>query len=70
MKINFKVNEEEAKAILQVIGQLPTSSNAFPLYSTLVQQYQDQVKETAELPVEDAQVEKTTVAEMHTLKSN
>lgn len=67
MKINFNVNEEEAKAILQVIGQLPTSSNAFPLYSTLVQQYQDQVKETptsadlVEAPEETPQ----TVADLH-----
>lgn len=43
-QVTFKVNEDEAKAILQVIGQLPTSSNAFPLYQQLVKQYQSQVK--------------------------
>lgn len=31
MEINLTLNVNEVNAILQVLGQLPTSSNAYPL---------------------------------------
>jgi len=48
MAIQFAVEDNEAQFILQVLGQLPTQSNAFPLYKKLLSQAQSQA------PVQDA----------------
>jgi hypothetical protein len=36
--INFTLEDNEAAFVVQVIGQLPTQSGAFPLYQKLQQQ--------------------------------
>lgn len=46
--INFSVTEDEANAILNVLGQLPTSSGAWPLLMKLKEQAEEQIK-----PAED-----------------
>lgn len=43
--MTFTLEENEAAFIIQVIGQLPTNSGAFPLLQKLQQQAQEQVKE-------------------------
>lgn len=40
--MNFHLEPNEAAFIVRVIGQLPTESNAFPLYQKLAQQYKEQ----------------------------
>lgn len=49
MEITLKVSVDEANAILQVLGQLPTSSGAYPLLMKLKGQADEQVK-PAEAP--------------------
>ena len=44
MEITFKMTVEEANAILQVLGQLPTSSGAYPLLVKLKAQADEQAK--------------------------
>ena len=39
--IVFTLEENEAQFVLQAIGQLPTSSGAFPFLQKLQQQYQE-----------------------------
>jgi hypothetical protein len=46
-EIELKVTLEEANGILQVIGNLPTSSNAWPLLQKLNAQIQAQVPQPA-----------------------
>lgn len=41
--IQFELDQNEAAFIVQAIGNLPTQSNAHPLWAKLVQQYNDQV---------------------------
>ena len=41
--IVFTLEDREAEFVVQVIGQLPTSSGAFPLLQKLQQQYQESV---------------------------
>ncbi len=43
MQITFTVAPEEAQAIINVLGQLPTSSGAFPLLQKLSAQAQAQL---------------------------
>jgi hypothetical protein len=43
MDITLTVTTDEANAILQVLGQLPTSSNAYPLMMKIKQQAEAQV---------------------------
>lgn len=44
--ITFTLTAEEANAIFQLVGQLPTSSNAHPLFLKLG----EQIKAQAETP--------------------
>ena len=44
MKI-FTLEENEAAFIIQIIGQLPTQSRAFPLFQKLQEQAQEEVQE-------------------------
>lgn len=44
MEIKFTMSVEEANAILQVLGQLPTSSGAYPLLVKLKAQADEQAK--------------------------
>ena len=41
--IVFTLEDREAEFVVQVIGQLPTSSGAFPLLQKLQKQYQESV---------------------------
>ena len=40
--IHFELDQNEATFVVQAIGNLPTQSNAHPLWAKLVQQYNDQ----------------------------
>ena len=42
--MKFELEENEAAFIMQVIGNLPTQSNAHPLWQKLVQQFKEQAK--------------------------
>jgi hypothetical protein len=48
MELNLTLNVNEVNAILQVLGQLPTSSNAYPLLMKIKGQAE------AQLPKEEA----------------
>lgn len=51
MEINLTLNVEEVNAVLQTLGNLPTSSGAFPLLMKIKQQAKGQLpkeEETAE----------------------
>jgi hypothetical protein len=43
MELNLKLTVEEINAVLQTLGQLPTSSGAFPLLMKIKQQAEAQV---------------------------
>lgn len=43
-EVTLKLTEEEVKAIVTVLGQLPTSSGAFPLMVKISQQLEAQTK--------------------------
>jgi len=53
MAIQFNLEDNEAGFILQVIGQLPTQSGAYPL----LQKLQEQVKAQVPAPAESTPVE-------------
>lgn len=42
MSYQFTLEDNEAAFVLQVLGQLPTQSNAFPLWQKLQGQAQEQ----------------------------
>jgi hypothetical protein len=46
--ITWNLSEESANAILGVLGNLPTSSGAFPILMDLKQQTDSQIVETKE----------------------
>jgi hypothetical protein len=46
--ITWNLSEESANAILSMLGQLPTSSGAYPLLVDLKQQTDSQIVETKE----------------------
>jgi hypothetical protein len=48
--MNFTVEPNEAAFIVQVIGNLPTQSNAHPLWVKLSQQLQEQQQPVQEQP--------------------
>jgi hypothetical protein len=51
MDINITLNVDEVNAVLQTLGNLPTSSGAFPLLMKIKQQAEGQLpkeEETAE----------------------
>jgi hypothetical protein len=43
MDINFTLNVDEVNAVLQTLGNLPTSSGAFPLLMKIKQQAEGQL---------------------------
>lgn len=43
MELNLKLTVEEINAVLQTLGNLPTSSGAFPLLMKIKQQAEEQV---------------------------
>jgi hypothetical protein len=45
MTITLTLDSQEAQAILNVLGELPTKSGAFPLLQKLAEQVQSQTKE-------------------------
>jgi hypothetical protein len=51
MEINLSLNVDEINAVLQTLGNLPTSSGAFPLLMKIKQQAE------AQLPEEPAKVD-------------
>jgi hypothetical protein len=55
MELNLTLNVEEVSAILQTLGNLPTSSGAFPLLMKIKQQADPQVDlhAQAQLPQEE-----------------
>jgi hypothetical protein len=53
MAIKFNLEDNEANFILQVIGQLPTQSGAYPLLQKLEGQAKEQIKEVASKPAEE-----------------
>jgi hypothetical protein len=48
MEINLKLSVDEVNAILQVLGQLPTSSGAWPLVVKIKEQAEAQVPKESE----------------------
>ena len=44
--INFTLEDNEAQFVVQVLGQLPTQSGAFPLYQKLLEQFNFQTETT------------------------
>lgn len=45
MDVNITITIEEVNAVLQTLGQLPTSSGAYPLMIKIKEQAETQVKE-------------------------
>lgn len=45
MEINLSLNVDEINAVLQTLGNLPTSSGAFPLLMKIKQQAEAQIPE-------------------------
>lgn len=50
--ITLTLTPEYAQAVLQVLGNLPTQTNAYPIYKEIQRQYELQT-ENDESPVED-----------------
>jgi hypothetical protein len=48
MDINLTLNVEEVNAVLQTLGQLPTSSGAWPLVVKIKEQAEAQVGDPAQ----------------------
>lgn len=44
--MTFELDQNEAQFIVNVIGNLPTQSNAYALWQKLVAQYNEQTKPT------------------------
>jgi len=53
--LNITLTVEEANAVLQTLGQLPTSSGAYPLLMKIKQQCDDQVKAQEPIPKVEVQ---------------
>jgi hypothetical protein len=43
-EVTLKLLPQEAVDIINILGQLPTQSNAFPLFAKLKAQFEEQVK--------------------------
>ena len=56
MAIQFNLEDNEANFILQVVGQLPTQSGAYPLLQKLQNQAQEQIKEVTPKTIEETPV--------------
>ena len=52
MELNLTLTVSEVNAILQVLGQLPTSSNAYPLLVKIKGQAEAQLPPQEETPAE------------------
>lgn len=52
MEINLTLNVDEINAVLQTLGNLPTSSGAFPLLMKIKQQAEAQVPAATQEVVE------------------
>ena len=50
MDITLTLSVEEVNAVIQVIGQLPTSSGAYPLLMKIKQQGESQIPEQSTAP--------------------
>ena len=50
MKVTLTLDIEQVNAILQTLGQLPTSSGAFPLMVEIKKQSEDQLKANEPIP--------------------
>jgi hypothetical protein len=50
MKVTLVLDIEQVNAILQTLGQLPTSSGAFPLMVDIKKQAEEQVTENQPIP--------------------
>ena len=48
MEINLRLNVEEVNAVLQTLGNLPTSSGAFPLLMKIKEQAEAQLGDSAQ----------------------
>lgn len=57
MELNLTLNVNEVNAILQVLGQLPTSSNAYPLLMKVKGQAEAQLPEEEPKSEEDSKSE-------------
>ena len=49
-ELNLNLSVDEVNAILQTLGQLPTSSGAFPLMVEIKKQSEDQLKANEPIP--------------------
>lgn len=50
MDLNLSLNVNEVNAVLQILGQLPTSSNAYPLLMKIKGQAEAQLPKQEEAP--------------------
>lgn len=50
LKVTLTLEVEQVNAILQTLGQLPTSSGAFPLLVDIKKQADEQVKANESIP--------------------
>jgi len=50
MELTIKLSVDELNAVLQCLGNLPTSSGAYPLLVKIRQQAENQVKPPAAMP--------------------
>jgi hypothetical protein len=50
LKVTLTLDVEQVNAILQTLGQLPTSSGAFPLLVEIKKQADEQVKANEPIP--------------------
>jgi len=50
---SFTLEDNEAQFVIQVLGQLPTQSGAFPLFQKLTEQFNAQVQADSPAPVEE-----------------
>jgi len=48
----FTLEDNEAQFVVQVLGQLPTQSGAFPLFQKLTEQFNTQVQADSPAPTE------------------
>lgn len=49
-EVTLTMSEVEARAIVELLGQLPTSQSAYPLWVKLREQYEAQRQATPPLP--------------------
>ena len=52
MNVNLNLTVDEVNATLNTLGQLPTSSGAFPLLMKIKEQAEGQLQPTEEAPAE------------------